>query len=183
MGRELRRKQAKKENKPLKDEIIKKNENPYDDIYKLLKTFGIILALILIIYFLVAIVITKEIDWFSKDETNEETVNTVQNSILAKNTFMQVEEEYYVYFYEFGDENGSIATLVNSKLSNYSVYRVNTKDALNSNFVTNELLGNSSAVSIDDLKVINPTLIKISGDTISEYYETKDSIISYLEQK
>lgn len=181
MGRELKRKQAKKDKKPLKEEVIKKNENPYDDIYKLLKTFGIILGVILLIYFLIAVLITKEIDWFTKDN-NEEQVQKVEKSILAKNTFNQKEEEYYVYFYDFEDENERIATLINSKFFTETIYRVNTKDAFNSNFVTEEALGNSSVTSIDDLKVINPTLIKISGDIVVEYYETKDNIISYLEQ-
>jgi len=182
MGRELRRKQAKKDKKPLKEEIIKNNEEPYSDIYKLLKTFGIILGIILVIYFLVALVITKEIDWFSSDDEEQSDVNNVQNSILAKNTFMQNEEEYYVYFYDYDDENAIISTLISSKLSGSTIYRVNTNDAFNSNYVTDEEFGNSAATSIDDLKVVNPTLIKISGDLIAEYYETKDNIINYLEQ-
>ena len=33
--------------------------------------------------------------------------------------------------------------------------------------------------TLDDLKVIAPTLIKVSGDTITEYYE-KDEITSKL---
>lgn len=181
MGRELRRKQAKKEKKPLKEEVIKKNENPYDDIYKLLKTFGIILGVILLIYFLIALLITKEIDWFSKDN-DEEQVQKVENSILAKNTFMQKEDEYYVYFYDFEDEDEMIATLIDGTFFDETIYRVNTKDAFNSNYVTDEALGNSSVTSIEDLKVINPTFIKISGGIVVEYYETKDNIINYLEQ-
>ena len=182
MGRELRRKQAKKDKTPLKEEKIIKIENPYEDIYKLLKTFGIILAVILLIYFVVALLITKEIDWFSKNDDNQSEVQTVKNSILAKNTFEQKEEEYYVYFYNFEEENTSIASLISSKLSEDKVYRVNTNDALNSNYITEEEVGNNTADSIDNLKVINPTLIKISGDTILEYHETKDNVISYLEQ-
>jgi len=182
MGRELKRKQAKKDKKPLKEEIVKKNEDPYKDIYKLLKTFGIILGVILVIYFFIALVITKEIDWFSKDTETEEQKSTIQNTILAKNTFNQKEEEYFVYFYDYDEENETIASLINSKLLGSTIYRVNTKDAFNTNYVTEEEVGNSSATTIEDLKVINPTLIKVSGDTIVEYYETKDNIISYLEQ-
>jgi len=182
MGRELRRKQAKKDGKSLKEEIIKKNENPYDDIYKLLKTFGIILGVILIIYFLVGLLITKEIDWFSKDDETSNDVTSVKDSILANSIFMQKEEEYYVYFYDFNEENTSISSLINNKLVDSKVYKVDTSDAFNSNYVTEEELGNSSAISLDDLKVINPTFIKISGDNIVEYYETEDNIISYLEQ-
>ena len=181
MGRELKRKQAKKEGRPLKEkETVSKNTNPYEDIYKMLKTFGIILLIILVIYFLVALLITKEIDWFSKDEdTSESNVTSVTNSILARNTFMQSEEEYYVYYYDFNDENTKISILI-SNLSN--VYKVDTSDAFNSNYVTDEELGNNLATNIDELKVINPTLIKISGDTIVEYYQTVDEIVNYLEK-
>ena len=146
----------------------------------MLKTFGIILLIILVIYFLVALLITKEIDWFSKDEdTSESNVTSVTNSILARNTFMQSEEEYYVYYYDFNDENTKIGILI-SNLSN--VYKVDTSDAFNSNYVTDEELGNNLATNIDELKVINPTLIKISGDTIVEYYQTVDEIVNYLEK-
>ena len=182
MGRELRRKQAKKEGKILKEKQIEINEDPYSDIYKLLKTFGIILVIILAIHFFTALIITKEIEWFSKDDDKEEIV-TVANSILAKNTFTQKEDEYFVYFYDFNEEDKSVTNLVNGMLSNTKVYKVNTNDAFNSNYVTLEEVGNSSANSLDNLKVINPTLIKISGDTIVEYYETSDSIKGYLENK
>ena len=181
MGRELKRKQAKKDKKTLKEEVIKKNENPYDDIYKLLKTFGIMLAIILTIYFFIAVVITKEIEWFSKDNEEASETNTVENSILAKNTFMQKEDEYYVYFYDFNDENTTITSLIHGTLYDYEIYNVDTSDAFNSNYVTDEELGNSSATSLDSLKVINPTLIKVSGDTIVEYYETEDNIISHFQ--
>ena len=183
MGRELRRKQAKKEGRSLKEEKIKKSENPYDDIYKLLKTFAIILVIILAIHFFTALVITKEIEWFGNDDETEKEVTTVANSILAKNTFMQTEEEYYVFFYDFDDAPVSVTSLITSKLSDDKVYNVNTEDAFNSNYVTDDETGNNDAKSLDDLKVVNPTLIKISGGTIVGYYETEDGITEYLENK
>jgi len=185
MGRELKRKQAKKEGIQLKEEQIKKNEDPYSDIYKLLKTFGIILVIVIAIHFLTALLITKEIEWFSEwfGEEEEEEVTNVANSILAKNTFMQSDDEYYVYFYDFDEEDTDVTYLVNGTLTDISVYKVNTADAFNSNFVTEEDTGNSDAETLDDLKVVTPTLIKISGDTIVEYYETADGITEYLENK
>ena len=62
MGRELKRKQAKKEGIQLKEEQIKRNEDPYSDIYKLLKTFSIILLIVIAIHFFTALLITKEIE-------------------------------------------------------------------------------------------------------------------------
>ena len=183
MGRELKRKQAKKEGKSLKEiNETKKEVSPYNDIHKMLKTFAILLGIILIIYFLVAILITKEIEWFSKDKKNVNDAVSVEKSILAKSTFMQKEEEYYVYYYDFNEPDVSIASLLSSKLSSSTVYKVDTSDAFNSNYVTEEEVGNSAVTSIDDLKVINPTLVKISGGVVVEYYETVDNIVNYLEQ-
>lgn len=181
MGREIKRKQAKYEGKALKEEPIKQDESPYNDIHKLLKTFGILLVIVLGVHFFTALVITKEIEWFSKDNKNEKV--TVVDSILAKNTFMQKDEEYYVYFYDFDEEDTELTYLVNGMLDEDKVYKVNTKDAFNSNFVTEEEKGNSSVTNIDELKVITPTLIKISGDAVVGYYETFDSIKSFLEPK
>jgi len=96
---------------------------------------------------------------------------------------MQKEEEYYVYFYDFDEEDTNVTYLVNGMLSDNKVYKVNTTDAFNSNYVTEEAAGNSSATSIDDLKVVTPTLIKISGGAIVEYYETSDVITNYLENR
>ena len=180
MGRELKRKQAKKDGRALKEEQIKKEEGPYNDIYKLLKTFGILLVIVLAVHFFTALVITKEIEWFSKNNKEEEKIEGIENSILAKNIFEQKEEEYYVYFYDFDEEEGSLTNSVNAFLADKKVYIVDTNDGFNTNYVTEEENGNSSATSLDDLKVINPTLIKVSEETITGYYENKDNIESYL---
>lgn len=181
MGRELKRKQAKKDGKLLKEiNETKKEVNPYNDIHKMLKTFAILLGIIMVIYLLVAILITKEIEWFRKEPEKVNDAVTVEKSILAKNTFMQKEEEYYVYYYDFNEPDVSIASLLSSKLSSSTVYKVDTADAFNANYVTEEEVGNSSATTIDDLKVINPTLVKISGGVIVEYYETVGNIVNYL---
>ena len=96
MGRELRRKQAKKEGKSLAKEEVK-NEN---QIKKLIKIVCLLVFIVVMIYLISALFITKELNWFnnSKENTSETNVN---NSILAKQIFRQSEEEYYVYFYDF----------------------------------------------------------------------------------
>lgn len=177
MGRELRRKEAKRSGKPLK-ESNKKSEKEYNDIYKMIKTFGIILGIILAIYFLVALLITKEIDWFRDKDTTTNNVNSVKNSILATETFNQKDSTYYVYYYDFNNEITEITSLINSNITD-AVYKVDTNDAFNSNYVVTEG-SNTNASSLEDLKVINPTLIKIVNDEIVSYVETKDNIINYL---
>ena len=168
MGRELRRKQAKREGKSLKNEEIKEEYN----VKKIVITCVIVLVSIGLVYFISALFITKELDWFSKEEVKENT-SGVENSILASAIFKQKEDEYYVYFYDFNEDNNMYKNIVSSKLSSKKVYNVDTSSGLNSNYVSD--VSNKKATGLDDLKVINDTVIKIVGDAIVEYYE-KDEI-------
>ena len=168
MGRELRRKQAKREGKSLKNEEIKEEYN----VKKIVITCVIVLVSIGLVYLISALFITKELDWFSKEEVKENT-SSVENSILASAIFKQKEDEYYVYFYDFDEDNNMYKNIVSSKLSSKKVYNVDTSSGLNSNYVSD--VSNKKATGLDDLKVVNDTVIKIVGDTIVEYYE-KDEI-------
>lgn len=168
MGRELRRKQAKREGKSLKNEEIKVEYN----VKKIVITCVIVLVSIGLVYLISALFITKELDWFSKEEVKENT-SGVENSILASAIFKQKEDEYYVYFYDFNEDNNMYKNIVSSKLSSKKVYNVDTSSGLNSNYVSD--VSNKKATGLDDLKVVNDTVIKIVGDTIVEYYE-KDEI-------
>lgn len=168
MGRELRRKQAKREGKSLKNEEIKEEYN----VKKIVITCVIVLVSIGLVYLISALFITKELDWFSKEEVKENT-NSVENSILASAIFKQKEDEYYVYFYDFNEDNNMYKNIVSSKLSSKKVYNVDTSSGLNSNYVSD--VSNKKATGLDDLKVVNDTVIKVVGDTIVEYYE-KDEI-------
>ena len=150
MGRELRRKQAKKDGKSLIIITI------------------VLVAIIGIIYLLSALFVTKELKWFEKDD-EKEVVETVANTILAKEIFDQTEEEYYVYLYDFSDTDERITSTVSEKLTGSKVYNVNTGSALNSNYVSET--SNKKAKKLSDLKVKSPTLIKISKDKITLYYE------------
>ena len=165
MGRELRRKQAKKEGKSLQRE----NQNKENQIKKLIIITVILTLIVGLIYLLSALFITKELDWFENEENEVETL--VENTILASETFKQKEEEYYVYFYDYSDEDEQIRAVVNS-LTNTKVYRVNTKAALNNNYVSEE--SNKNAKTLTELKVKASTVIKISGDVISAYYENDE---------
>lgn len=164
MGRELRRKQAKREGKMLKNEEIKEEYN----IKKIVITCVIVLVSIGLVYLISALFITKELDWFSKKEVKE-NASSIENSILASAIFKQKEDEYYVYFYDFNEDNNMYKNIVSSKLSSKKVYNVDTSSGLNSNYVSD--VSNKKATGLDDLKVINDTVIKIVGDTIVEYYE------------
>ena len=165
MGRELRRKQAKKEGKSLEKKVEEENTS----IMKYLKVTMVVIIFGCLIYLLCALFVTKELDWFNK---KEETTPVTSNTILASQLFKQKEESYYVYFYNFDEEDTEITNTVTSSLSSEKVYKVNTKDALNSNYISEN--SNKKAKTLEELKVKDHTLIKIENDTIKEYYEEKD---------
>ena len=175
MGRELRRKQAKKDGKSLE-----KVEINYENQFKkyLLNVF-IIVGVFAIIYLLTGSFITKEFKWFNKDKEETTPSNGVTNAILASAIFSQSDESYYVYFYDFDEKekDSSITTTVNNKLIGSKVYMVDTASGMNAKYVSDT--GNKNAKTLADLRVVPHTLVKISGDTITEYYE-KDEITKKL---
>ena len=179
MGREQKRKeQRKNKNKKFENETVQEQTMKLSTILKII--IGVIIV-ILIFYYGLALFVTKEVDLSSnskKDTTTENTSSNVSNAILAKNTFNQTDEVYYVYYYNFNDEDKVLANSINS-LTDHTIYRVDTNSGLNSNYVdTNN--GNKDVSSIDNLKVKNPTLIKIDNDKVVSYYEGVDAISNFL---
>lgn len=176
MGRELRRKEAKRNGKDVRSVQKLNKDKPLS-----MKTFiAIIVALLVIfviLYILTGIFITKEIKWFEKDETTTaDDVITISNKILGASSLRQSEEEYYVYYYDVNNEDSNVATVISNLTS--KVYRVDLSDDFNSNFI-----GEPSGIvsNISDLKVSDPTVIKVISSTISEYYNGVDEIISILD--
>lgn len=184
MGRELRRKEEKK-NKKGKERQEISTETNYSGL-TFLKIIGAIALILFVLYYFIAVFITKEVDISGKksDTTSEESTSSsssnVSNAILAQRTFEQSEEEYYVYYYDFSDEDKTISSILNNK-SNITLYRVDTSSALNQNYVTEEN-GNRNVTGINDLKVKNPTLIKVTGDKVNLYAEGVNEIVNYLNQ-
>ncbi len=180
MGRELRRKNNKK-NKNNKKIVSEQEEldTSIHGITVLKVCFGIVLIL-LVSYYVMAVFITKEIDVSDKSSSDLKSSSTsdVSNMILATNIFHQAEETYYVYCYDFSDEDEGVSNAISS-FTGGKIYRLDTSNGFNSNYVTDGS-GNKEATSLDNLKVSNPTLLVISGDTIRGYYEGRSNIINFL---
>lgn len=178
MGRELKRKQKKKYEGNVKEE----NDINLFTVSGFIRTVAGIVFVLFLSYFILAFFVTKELDFNSKKESDNsasESSSNVSNQILASNIFSQSEDSYYVYFYDFNNEDEKIK----SYIDNISpVYRVNTASGFNSKYVTTDT-GNSNAKSLDDLKVKNPTLIKIDNDTIVSYYEGVSTIIDGINKQ
>lgn len=180
MGREQkRREQFKNKNKKVKEEELDTSIKGIT----LVKLVGFVIILLFVIYYVLAVFVTKEIDISNSGEKSTITESTnsgssVSNKILASNIFNQKEEEYYVYFYDFNDEDDVVSSII-SGMTEKTIYRVDTSSSLNSKYVTEEK-GNKSAKNLDDLKVINPTVIKIEADKIVKYYEGNNEIYKKL---
>lgn len=178
MGRELRRKEEKKRKKS-KKEIELDTKIQISTVFKILITCIIILF---VLYYFLAVFVTKEINISKNNENNSENNNTntggVTNQILASSIFHQPEEEYYVYFYNFSDEDESISRIIENH-SDWKIYRVDTNSSLNQNYVTNDN-SNRNVTGLNDLKVKNPTLIRIENDHVVDYYEDKEEIVQFL---
>lgn len=176
MGREQKRKQQKKNARKIKEV----EDVSLFTFSSFIKTTIALLLVIFFSYFILAFFVTKEYNFGTnnKDKNeNADSSSSVSNLIVASNIFDQSENSYYVYFYDFNNEDERIS----SSISNISdvVYRVNTASGFNSKYVTDGS-GNINAKTLDDLKVKAPTLIKIDNDTISSYYEGVNGIINAL---
>lgn len=185
MGREQKRKELKKiKHKKINESTNKAITNPGTTI----KIIICVLLILLALYYGIAIFVTKEINLSSSnnndtnENTNEESTTNVSNKILAANAFKQLEETYYVYYYDFDDENEEISNSIGN-LTDYTIYRVDTGNNLNKNYITEEDTGNKNATTLEELKVINPTLIQIENDHITAYYEGVDSITNFINNR
>jgi len=179
MGREQRRKeQFKNKNKKVAIEKLDTSIKWTTTI----KLVSFIIILLFVIYYVLAVFVTKELDISngSKETSTitEEDPTTVSDKILASNIFNQTEEEYYVYFYDFNDEDELVSNVMSS-ITDLKVYKVDTSSSLNSNYITKED-GNKDANDLDELQVKNPTVIKIEADEIVEYYEGSNDIYEGL---
>ena len=180
MGRELRRKEAKK-NKINYKNYDNNPEMSGVETSSAVKITIIVVALLAILYLILAIFVTKELDLSTKkgEKTAEENnASSVSNAILASEVFNQSDETYYVLFYGFNnDDEKDISDTVTSKLTDYKVYKVDTESGFNKSYVSDT--SNQNPTSIEDLKVKSPTLIQISADNVTKYVEGKENIEAY----
>ncbi len=164
------RKQALKE--------LKKQRRDYNDdeeknfISRFVMTIGLVLVALVGLYLFIGIFITHTIT-FDK-EKEEEKVTTIDNStILASQIFDQSKEEYYVLVYNPEDKVNDLnnfISLYQNKEDALTLYKVDSTKKFNSNYIVTED-SNKNPSSYNDLRIISPSLIKISSGSVSEYIE------------
>ena len=163
----------------------KKEKNIVEDtnyVSRFILYLLILLILLIIGYLIVGIFVNKTITFNKKEDKKTSDVTIDNKTILAGEIFDQKENEYYVLVYNKNEENSILGTWKNAytgKENALKVYVVDSETKLNGNFIVTEN-GNSNAQSYSDLKIVSPTLIKISDKKIVDYIEGEDAIKNVL---
>ena len=138
----------------------------------------ILLILLIIGYLVIGIFVNKTIS-FNKKDTKETSEVTIDNkTILAGEIFDQKEDEYYVLVYNKNEENSILGTwkgVYSGKENALKIYEVDSETKLNGKFIVKEN-SNKDAQSYSELRIVSPTLIKISDKKIVEYIEGEEQI-------
>lgn len=167
-----------------KEKKSKVKSSQPDDYFKFVTTLAVLLIIFVLAYFLIGLFYTKEINFNNNDEEQEEV--TVDNStIMIGQLLDQSDEEYYVIIYDLSDKVLSISSwlsVYSNSDSALKVYTVDSSKKFNSNYIVNEG-SNKQATGLSDLKVISPTLIKVTNGSISEYIEGEEEIVNKLKNK
>lgn len=143
--------------------------------------FGVLIVLV-ISYLLIGIFVTKTIK-FGKDKEEVVEATTDKSTILIGNTFNQKEEEYLVVIYDMNNSQDKVidnwVAYYKENHSDVTLYKVDSKNKMNAKYIVEEN-SNSEAKEASELRVIDPTVIRIKDGSISEYIEGKTSVKEML---
>ena len=154
------------------------------EISKVIKILVGVLLVLVLTYFIAALM-TGNIKFGKKEKAEEKEVLIQYEEILAGETFKQDKDEYYVMYFNFTDNvSSSYLTFKDTysyKENSLDFYIVDLEKGFNQEFIKKE---NSeykqNPTSIEDVKVTNPTILKISNHKVVEQIEGKEEVLKYL---
>lgn len=161
--------------------------NSGNEVSRIIKILVGILLFLAIFYFL-ALLATGEIKFGNKKKTEEEKVTEIQyEEILAGQTFTQKEEEYYVLYFNFTDSIGSTYLTYRdgyiNQIDSLPMYMVDLEKGFNTRYLKEEETDyKNKPDSINDLKVINPTVLKVKKHKVVERIEGKEEVKKFLKE-
>lgn len=173
---------AKSKEKKVKQEKYRSEEQ--NEIIRFIRILIIVVVLILGIYFLTRIFVTK--DLFNNEEPeNEITAGTINyNVTLIGSMLNKPEDEYYIMIYDTENVRSIYYSgIINSYGNNeepLKVYFANLNNELNKKFYDPEN-ENLDVNNISDLKVGDLALVKVRNGSIVETFNTEEQIASELE--
>ena len=154
--------------------MAKKISETENEVYRFIKILFAVVIVILGVYLFTNSYLKKE----DKKAKENEQVEISSNRIIAGSIFNRPYDEYYVIAYKSNDNSSTIydtiVSMYASKDKALKIYVVDLDSALNKDYYSNK--GNKSATSLEDLKLSNPTLIKINKKKIIKYIEGQSEI-------
>lgn len=160
-----------------------KNKAHYNDEYtQSTKTIIITLLVVIVVFglfYFITTLVNNSKRGLNTVEPTEEEVSIQYEEILAGMTFDMNQDEYYVLFYDF---DGPDATYLGYLFDQYAsiegnyIYEVDLGSGFNKNIISKDT--NSKAQKASDLKVKDPTLIKIENGKNVEYVEGASQLIA-----
>ena len=145
-----------------------------DSMYKSTILTVVVVLIFIGLFYLFAVYITNKPE---KIKIPEESISYEQ--ITAGSTFNMSDNEYVVLFYSRENNSDISSRISNYKVkNNINVYYVDLDDAINNS--VKSTTSNKLATKASELKVINPTLIKIKNGKIVEYIEGQSNVVNYI---
>lgn len=173
--------------KKTKRNLYKTNNSTDMEYSKIIKiTLGVILVLVLT-YFITALA-TGEIKW-GKKETQQEAETSIQyEEIIAGQILNRNSDEYYVLLFNFSDTFASYyLSLKDTYIKNEDslpFYIVDLEKHMNLGVVAeNDESYKANVSNVNDLKVTNPTIIKVKDHKVIESIKGKENILKFFEEK
>lgn len=155
----------------IKNDKVKSEEQV--QIENFLKILAIILILVLVVYGLTKVFVTKEVD----SEKKELTVGEVNyDKLIVGNILNKRNEKYYVFVYN-GNDNEAIyySTIIDTYMAKkdaLKVYWIDLDNKLNEKFIAAKSDKiNKEPKNISDLKFGEYTLLKIEKGKIVKYID------------
>lgn len=134
----------------------------------------VVVLVVIALFYLFAVYITNKPQ---KINIPEESISYEQ--ITAGSTFNMSDEEYIVLFYSRENNADITSNISNYKsLNKIGVYYVDLDDAINNSVISSQ--SNKNATKASELKVTNPTIIRIKDGKIIDYIEGQDNVVNYI---
>lgn len=152
-----------------------------DEMMRMVKILGILVGIFLVFYLVFAYF---NGEFSSKDTKEQQEIQNVE--IIAGTTFSRSDSEYYVLFYDFdGDMASKYSTLYSIYTNNvgrYKIFLVDLSNKFNANYITDDVK-NVNINSVESLKVVDGTLIKVENNNGASYKTGFDAIEKELFNK
>ncbi len=152
---------------------------------KIIKIFVVVVLILAITYFATAIA-TGEIKFGKKKETEKEETNIQYEEIIAGQVLNRKDSEYYVLCFDFTDTFSSyylsLKDSYTEKEDSLPVYILDLEKSFNQEIVLEEGEDYQQKPSnVSNLKVNNPTLLKIKDHRVTERITGTDDILKFFE--